>query len=482
MALRKVKGQRIETKTLRTKLQRNRFDFLATNELFSDIALFFLMVIAEDPLGVDSDDFKRYYEPRFFGDQPTETFPFDCPQVFRRAALSKAVGIYKSWRSNKLNWDKREAKRLAKLGSKRGKPMKKHKPPVLPTELRLNASLYAGMFKEDTGSSILLRLWTGKSWAWVKFYYDSSPRQAEWSLGTPALVVKRDGTVWLNWVYERYLPATGGIKTLMQYGNRFVAVDTDLDGEICKAAAYDVDVAGEVREIARMTVKGHQAHTARRKSRLGEIAQLMHKTGLVKKGFAYKRWNKIKRCEQDAARQIARQIVDFALKHGCAVIVFEFLGKLRPQKGRYSRRSNQKRAYWLKSTVQEQVARVARQEHNILIALVNPRDTSNTEALSGEKVMRVNEMPTARQLQSERTWDEFAQTEGYHPGNKRGNSFGQDHQRWIECVSQDCVKVRGTLHLKSPLSNRWVRGSCISTSAQRQCGFAVISYSTTLKM
>ena len=470
MALKKVKGQRIETKTLRTKLHRSGFDFAQTNRLFSEVTLFFVWVIADDPSGVDSDDFKRYYEPRFFGNQPTQTFPFDCPQVFRRAALAKAVGIYKSWRSNKQNWDNRVAKRLAKLSSlQRGKPMKKHKPPVLPTELNLNASLYAGMFKDDTGSSILLRLWTLKAWAWVKFHYDSSPLQAGWSTSTPTLVVKRDGTVWLNWVIERYMPATGGIRMLMQHGNRFITVDTDLDGEICKAAAYDVDVDGELHELARITVRGHKAHTARRKSRLGKIAQLMRKTGRIAKGFAQKRWSKIKRCEQDAARQIARQIVNFALKHECAAIVFEHLSQLRPQKGRYSKRSNQKRSYWLKAAVQQQVARIARTDHNILTAKVNPRDTSNTEALTGEPVMRTNDMPTAKRLQSVQVWDDFAGAQGYHPGSLAVTRRGKIINAALNACRRIALKFASRYTSKAHLA---ING-CIGVVYQPRCSGSV---------
>ena len=63
MPLKKQKGQRIETRTLRTKLYRARFDFQATNDLFSEVTTWFLQQIALNPSGVDSADFKAYYEP-----------------------------------------------------------------------------------------------------------------------------------------------------------------------------------------------------------------------------------------------------------------------------------------------------------------------------------------------------------------------------------------------------------------------------------
>lgn len=414
MPLKKKKGYRIETKTLPTKLLRDGFDLTETNKLFSEIALFWLFIIVEDPHGVDVEDYKRYYEPRFFSPTATQTFPFDCPQPFRRACLAKAVGIYKSWRSNYQNWLKREAKRKVKLS----RLSKKHRPPTLPTELHLNATLYSGMFKDDDGQSIVLKIVVQGVWKWIKFQYQPPHQPEGWQLSTPALITKFDGSVWLNWVIERYQPATGGLITVMQDGNRICSVDLDLDTELAKCAIYDVEVDGEMREVARMTTSGHKRHVALRKSRLGKIAKSMNQTGIIPKGFASTRWQKIRNGELDQSRKQAKQIVDFAVRHGCGVIVFEHLGKLRPQKGKYSRRSNQKRAYWLKSAVRQQVARIARQNHNILTARVNPRDTSNTEALSREPVMRVSAMWQAQWLSfDEENWDFFQQSEGYHPGS-----------------------------------------------------------------
>lgn len=449
MALGKKKGFRIETKTLRTKLLQGGFDLTETNTLFSEVTLFFLLTIADDPSGVSEADFKRYYEPRFFSSEATEVFPFDCPQVFRRAALSKAIGIYRSWRSNHQRWKQREQKRLAK---NRGKPMKKHRPPVLPQQLHLNATFYSGMFKDSDGESIVLKVFIKGGWKWVKFRYQAPNLPKNWQLSTPALVTKPDGCVWLNWTIERYQPATGGIKTVMQDGNRICAVDLDLDGELAKCAIYDVDVDGTISEVARMHSSGHKSHVARRKSRLGKIAQLMNKTGIISQGFASSRWRKIRHGEIDQSRKQASQIVEFAHRHGAAVIVFEHLGKLRPSKERFSRRSNQKRAYWLKSAVQEQVARIARQNHNILTTKVNPRDTSNTEALTQKPVMRVNPMWMAQRLAFDpENWDSFKNEQGYHPGNLAVSRSGKIINSGLNACRNIVLKFCKRYHSKPEL-------------------------------
>jgi transposase len=396
MPLTRQKGFRIETKTLTSKLSREGFDLSETNQAFSDVTLFFLCIIAEDPMGVDSADIKRYYEPRFFGDEADQLFPFDCPQTFRRAALSKAAGLYKSWRSNYGNWQAREEKRKAR---KRGKPLKSHKPPVVPTHLKINTTFYKGMFKDDDGMSVMLKILVDGQWKWIKFHYScASNLSSDWVKSSPSLVLKQ-GTAYLNWTVERYQPATGGIKTLMQDGNRICAVDTDLDGELMKAVVLDVDADGNVIELSRMTTSGHNSHVKRRKSRLGKIAVRMKQTGVIIQGFASNRWAKIRRSEVDAGNQISAQLVDFAQRWGCAVIVFEALKSLKPQRGKYSRRSNKKRAYWLKSRVMKETSRKARQNHNILTAYVSPKDTSRFCAYDGHPVWRGNTyMPTMLQL------------------------------------------------------------------------------------
>ncbi|BAY41803.1 hypothetical protein NIES2111_61990 (plasmid) [Nostoc sp. NIES-2111] len=396
MSLKRKKGFRIETKTQTSQLIRVGFDLSETNNRFSEVAMFFLSVVTSDPGGVDETDFKRYYEPKFFGQEANQVFPFDCPSEFRRAALAKAVGIYRSWRSKYQNWLSSEKKHKLKKSSKQ---LKHHKPPILPKSLKLNATFYKKMFKNDTGSTVVLKILVNNVWKWVKFHYSSAPNPgSEWVKSSPSLVLKQ-GKAFLNWTVERYQKATGGIKTLMQNEHRICSVDTDLDGELMKAVILDVDDDGSVRELARMTTTKHANHIHRRKSRLGKIAVAMKRTGIIAKGFAKQRWEKINRCEVDAGNQLSAQIVDFANRWGCAIIVFEALKRLTPCKGKYSRRSNQKRAYWLKSRVMKEVTRKARQNHNILTSHVNPKNTSRLCAYDQSEVWRGDTYnPSLRQM------------------------------------------------------------------------------------
>ena len=126
-------------------------------------------------------------------------------------------------------------------------------------------------------------------------------------------------------------------------------------------------------------------------------------------------------------RAIARQIVNIAEGYKCKVIAFEHLSNLTPCKGKYSRRSNQKRAYWLKSKIYLNVKRIAYQDYAILTTRVNPRDTSRLDPW-GNQVWRGSNFPTSllEYLVYQPGADWVATTGGYqaHSGLNAARNIG----------------------------------------------------------
>jgi len=88
-------------------------------------------------------------------------------------------------------------------------------------------------------------------------------------------------------------------------------------------------------------------------------------------------WEKVRNIDENTARQVARQIVNFALDHEAQVIVLEYLRRYRPPKERMSRsgRKNHKRAYWLRGKIMQWVRDLAFRE-GILTVERNPAYTS----------------------------------------------------------------------------------------------------------
>lgn len=382
--LKKKKGFSIATKSVKCKLERNGFDLTETKTAFNEVVNFYFALVNTHLEGVDlpreEDGGWRYYEKLTIGDQAQYPLPFKSfPAPFRRAAIRKAIGTWQSWNSNYQRWLNRSQKH------------KHHRPPVQPRNFNFSPSFDAGMWKKDDGQSIMLKILVNGQWKWVKFQYQAPLTSADWVKGSPSIVVKGRERL-IVFPLQKYVPATGGIKTVMaQDSFRVLGVDMDLDRHIAICSVLEVNAKGEVFEVARHFIN-QSSHTKRRKRQLGRIATKMRQTGTVEKGFGSTIWQKLHNGEVEAGKAYAREIVEFALLWGCSVISFEHLGNLKPTRGKYSRRSNQKRAYWLKSRVYQQVSRIAYQDYGILTARVNPRNTSRLDPW-GNLVWRSNEFP-----------------------------------------------------------------------------------------
>lgn len=419
MALKKKKGFRIETKTLKSKLQRQGNFVENTVRVYRESIEFFIQVISQHPEGVDldRDSMRAFYDALTLGENAKHPFIYsDMPRDLRWDIISTAVGHYKSWRANYQKWLVSEAKRQEKA-IKKGKIHKPNRPPKLPTKVHDSPTYYKySMYKEDTGFDVLLKMRVGNGWGWVKFSYFDYSFDSNWIKGCPTIVFKKDCSCWINWTLERYHIATGGVKA--QQDKRVCAVDIDLDGDsICTLSVLEPDVNGEVKEVARSFIKGHNSHVRRRKSDLNRIAKKMSQTKIVNKGFARTIYEKITRREESEGWRIASVITKFAQQHHCRVIVFEYLNNLRPCRGKFSKRSNQKRAYWLKSKVYHYSAHIARTKYNILTTRVSPKGTSKYDAYTGEQVFRTDSESVLQFAKHNRkNWEFCMKQEGYHQG------------------------------------------------------------------
>lgn len=161
MVLKKRKGYAIETKSLRCKLLRDGIDLTETKVAFNEIVQFYYFVVNTDPTAVDIPVIEnggwRFYELLTIGEDARYPLPFECPVQFRRSAIRKAIGAYQSWRANYTRWLNRPQRQ------------KHHKPPVPPRKFNFSPSFDSGVWKEDTGATILLKIRRNGQWVWVKF-------------------------------------------------------------------------------------------------------------------------------------------------------------------------------------------------------------------------------------------------------------------------------------------------------------------------
>src|SRR5258708_37911223 len=127
---------------------------------------------------------------------PTPVMPLsqiqeDIPAMFRRAAIHAALGSARSFSSNLSKWRSRREKAQAK-----GKKFTE-RPPVPPRSWNKSATLYAGQWKERTGSSIMIKVWTGTCWSWIKVRITGRDVPDGFEMGSPQ-PIRRGNQCWLH--------------------------------------------------------------------------------------------------------------------------------------------------------------------------------------------------------------------------------------------------------------------------------------------
>lgn len=385
MPLKAKKGYGIARKSISNRLWtmvKSFSSFDETRVYFNEVIHYFFMLINTDLSGLDVPISKnggwRYYEQLVKGDKTQFELPDKfkgCPAVLMRAAIRKAIGAYKSWKSNYHRWLNRPLR------------YQHHRPPLHPRSFNFCLQYDQGMWKQDSGSDVVLKVLIKGEWKWIKFRYNGTELPEQWVKGAPSIVCKR-GMMFITFPYQRYVPATGGLKAICQQEKiRLAAFDIDLDKHAAIVSILELE-DNSVWEVARHFIKNPSEINLRKRD-LGRIAKPMGKTGIVHQGFCFSDWEKIRLRERDMGYKVARKIINLAQGYRCQFIANEHLGYFLPCKGKYSRRSNQKRSYWLKSKIFNNVRNNAYADYGILTTRVNPRNTSRLDPW-GNPVNRTN--------------------------------------------------------------------------------------------
>jgi transposase len=317
----------------------------------------------------------------------TEIAP-DIPAMFRRAAVNAALGSARSFFSHLKKWRTRKEKheaRPARYGKKK-KPFSE-RPPVPSRSWNRSVPLYAGQWKERSGSSILLKVWTGTCWSWIKVHTLSRDLPNGYTMQSPALV-RRGKQWWLHTPIEKTFTAPPKIaEQVTNTDTKICAIDLNINEHIAVCTVQTVE--GTI--IATRFIGGGRAIAGFRKKLLGRIARNRSQTGIIAENEQDNvgLWRKIRHADEHVAHLVSARIVQFAKEHGASMLVFEHLGHLKPEKGKYSRRGNTKRAYWMKGRI-FRYAKYKAWQYQIVTSRVNPANTSRACHRCHSLVVRYN--------------------------------------------------------------------------------------------
>lgn len=351
--------------------------FAANQTLFNQITAFYFEVIQahEKVLELKTKDALTALEMLTHATtkHPHPVMPLcaigeDIPAMFRRAAINAALGSAKSFYAHLKKWRKRKEKAVAK-----NKPFRE-RPPVPPRTWNKSAPFYVGQWKERSESSIVLKVWTGSCWSWLKVRITGRDLPTGFEVGSPQLI-RHGKEWWLHTPIEKSFasPAKVERQVTTNTQTKICAVDLNLGENIAVCTVQTVE--GTI--LATKFIGGGKEINGFRKRQLGKIARNRRKTGIIAEGEQDNAdlWRKLRNRDDSEAHRVSRRIVQFAAEKGASILVFEHLGNLRPEKGKYSRRGNQKRAYWMKGRLFKYSKYKAWTER-IITSRVNPRNTS----------------------------------------------------------------------------------------------------------
>ncbi len=305
--------------------------FAATQALFNQVAAFYFEVIQahEGILDFSSKEALTALEKLTHATQrnPHPVMPLaaiveDMPAMFRRAAIHAALGSARTFFAHRKAWQTRRAKAQAK-----GKRFTE-RPPVPPRTWNKSATLYAGMWKDRTSNSLVLKVWTGTCWSWLKCRLLRRELPPATKAGSPQLV-RKGKQWWLHTPVERSFPGPPKIaqQITLNPGTKICAVDLNLDRHLAVCSVQTVE--GTI--LATRFISGGQEITGFRKKLLGRIARNRSQTGIIAEDERDNQalWRKISNADENLSHQVSARIVQFAKEHGATILVFEHLGKLK---------------------------------------------------------------------------------------------------------------------------------------------------------
>lgn len=384
------------TKTIIEQLESKRVEAAkATGVLYNEAIKFYFELLADHQSLLELSTKKLLTElekltvETLTNPHPAFALPWKLPAMFRRAAINSAIGQARSFHSNLECWHKKKEKAI-----KRGKKFSE-RPPQPSKEFHQHPLYYLGMYRIVNEKEVYLKLYTGLAWIWVKYRMSGRSFPASWEQASPKLVVKGK-KLFLHISFEKKI-VVETIKQQVSKDSQSELVICSVDLNINNNLAVCRIIKADGTLLASRFIGGGKASSGRRKRALGRVAKKRRKTGNLRKDEQdnKKLWEYINNLDKYEAHRVSRRIVEFAFEYKSSVIVFEHLGNFKPQKGKYSRRGNEKRTYWLRGKIYR-FTHYKAYELGILTSRVSPKNTSRLCAYCSKEVARHNrnEEPT----------------------------------------------------------------------------------------
>ena len=296
--------------TYRLKLRCDHIDWIQeTENLYNKVLEFYYEILTDhlDFLELSNMEVLRRLEQMTIvgrDKQPVMMpLPFQkVPLYFRRSAINAAIGHIRSYVGLLQNWERKKEK-----AEKKGHTWKKGKPAPAKS-FHASVVFYKGMFKEFGEGSILLKLWNGRSWIWVRHTYYGRKLPKEGIILSPA-VINKGRKILLSVPVKFQVKDVRKVKERKKEKDSFCAVHFTTSGVLAACAVF----SGNGHVTDSYFVRGGKEFAYRRKRLLNRIKKA------VEGGKKYKR--KIFRLSSYYAHLVSRRILDYCKQKGIKGII-----------------------------------------------------------------------------------------------------------------------------------------------------------------
>ena len=278
---------------------------------------------------------------------------YKFPSYLRRSAINDAIGAVMSWNTNHENW--------VKEGCKGNEPK-------LGTEHDVCPCFYRGnMFQFQEGNTARVKVYVNNDWVWreVKLknsdvrYLEKRMKQNRTAvISSPVIERRPKGHYFLRFTITESIELSD--RPIRE--KRICAVDLGVNTD---AVCSVLDAQGTVL-ARRFILRGREKDSVRNALHRISVFQKLH--GSHDSG---RLWSVAKRRNENHAKLVAHDIVEFAEENGCDVIVFEYLDTAGKKRGS----KKQRLSMWRHRDIQKTAERLAHR-HGMRISRVNAWNTS----------------------------------------------------------------------------------------------------------